>query len=868
MIPPPCARMAGQVHTVAPMKNKAMLSGFILPEHLHMPILIVSTALALAISMFLLMQGWLTIFQNIFYIPIILACVFYRKRGFVFSVLLAWIYFAMIVSVTEDRVVLEGALIRVFIFILVAAVTTLLSLIWSWREETLQRDEQFFRAIYETSSDLIHVLDTSGVITSTNKGNLAITGYSEEEFIGKSIKDYFTPASQEIFDNNFPILMEKGHNRVEVEFLCKDGSILDIDCSGSVVRDSSGAIRYFVVFQRDITKRKQVEEALLESETKFREIFNSANDAIEMIDYGDNRYPGKFIEVNDNACRMVQYTREELLTRSPFDISTDTYNRPLGEIMQEIATRGQSTFETEYRRKDGTIVPVEINSHLILLHGKKVILSVTRDITERKKNETALRENERLLSDIIEFLPDATFVIDKDRRVVSWNRAIEKMTGIPKKDIVGKGDYVYGLPFFGRNIPILIDSLFSPGAEINPRYTNVRHEAETINAEVLVSSLRGGEGAFVWATASPLYDKTGAIIGAIESIRDITENKKAETALKESFETFKTVMDSLDALVYAADMKTYELLFINEYGRQLFGDITGNLCWKSLQDGQSGPCPFCTNRDLVDSAGHPSGILTWEFKNTITGRWFECRDSAIQWVDGRTVRLEIATDITERKKAQDALRQANRQLNLLGSITRHDINNKISVILGYLRIAAMKSTDPVMEEIFGKIGSATSAIQSQIAFTKVYQDLGTHEPQWQDVDKILPRPSLPATITLHSFVQGILVFAAPMLEKVFFNLLDNSIRHGHHVTEIRVSSGYSGESLKIVWEDNGAGIPAYEKEKIFERGFGKNTGLGLFLVREILLLTEITIKETGEEGKGARFEITVPKGSWRIANGK
>jgi len=107
-----------------------------------------------------------------------------------------------------------------------------------------------------------------------------------------------------------------------------------------------------------------------------------------------------------------------------------------------------------------------------------------------------------------------------------------------------------------------------------------------------------------------------------------------------------------------------------------------------------------------------------------------------------------------------------------------------------------------------------------------------------------------------------------MLEKVFFNLLDNSIRHGQHVTEIRVSTGYSDDGLKIVWEDNGAGIPADEKERIFERGFGKNTGLGLFLVREILSLTEITIKETGEQGKGARFEIIIPKGSWRIAHGK
>ena len=102
-----------------------------------------------------------------------------------------------------------------------------------------------------------------------------------------------------------------------------------------------------------------------------------------------------------------------------------------------------------------------------------------------------------------------------------------------------------------------------------------------------------------------------------------------------------------------------------------------------------------------------------------------------------------------------------------------------------------------------------------------------------------------------------------MLERVFFNLLDNSVRHGEHVTEIRVSSLLDKNGLNIVWEDNGVGIPPDQKEKIFERGFGKNTGLGMFLTREILSLTDITIQETGEPGKGARFEITVPNGMWR-----
>lgn len=250
-------------------------------------------------------------------------------------------------------------------------------------------------------------------------------------------------------------------------------------------------------------------------------------------------------------------------------------------------------------------------------------------------------------------------------------------------------------------------------------------------------------------------------------------------------------------------------------------------------------------------------------------RWIYGRGKAIEWDEEGNVTRVIGTnaDITERRRAENALRQANRQLTLLSGITRHDILNKVTVILGYLGIAEQKCTDPDLGNYLKSIELATHAIQSQVEFTRVYQDLGTHEPQWQRLETILPTSQVPPTITLTADLQGVEVYTDLMLEKALFNLLDNSIRHGQHVTGIRVSSRQAGEDLMIVWEDDGAGIPLDEKEKVFIRGYGKNTGLGLFLVREILSLTGITIREAGIEGKGARFEITVPKGNYRFASG-
>jgi len=169
-----------------------------------------------------------------------------------------------------------------------------------------------------------------------------------------------------------------------------------------------------------------------------------------------------------------------------------------------------------------------------------------------------------------------------------------------------------------------------------------------------------------------------------------------------------------------------------------------------------------------------------------------------------------------------------------------------------------------MEALIEKLEAATRAIRSQIEFTRVYQDLGTHEPQWQDLGMIMHRIHVPKTVTLNTSVDGVEVFADPMLEKVFSNLLDNSVRHGQHVTSIRVSHSKSEEGITIIWEDNGGGIAEEEKERIFERGFGKNTGYGLFLVSEILSISGITIRETGTEGHGARFEISVPSGGYRL----
>jgi PAS domain S-box-containing protein len=157
-------------------------------------------------------------------------------------------------------------------------------------------------------------------------------------------------------------------------------------------------------------------------------------------------------------------------------------------------------------------------------------------------------------------------------------------------------------------------------------------------------------------------DEFDALMKAFHDMADALN--LSHKSLRENEARFRLVMDSLDALVYVADMDTYEILFINKSGRELFGDITGSICWQSLQSGKNGPCSFCSNKYLLDENGNIRDVYIWEFQNTVTERWYHLQDRAITWIDGRIVRLEIATDITERKLTEIKLAEESGRLQV------------------------------------------------------------------------------------------------------------------------------------------------------------------------------------------------------------
>lgn len=243
----------------------------------------------------------------------------------------------------------------------------------------------------------------------------------------------------------------------------------------------------------------------------------------------------------------------------------------------------------------------------------------------------------------------------------------------------------------------------------------------------------------------------------------------------------------------------------------------------------------------------------------------------------------FAEDITEQKIFEEEVRfheselnryalelsQVNKKLNILSTITRHDILNKLTGLQGYLELMKTESPEPRVQEYLAIQETIIQTIARQIRFTKDYQDIGIENPRWFDVRETFEKAvaNIPLqNISLTIDGGGLFVFADPMLEKVFYNLVENSTRHAGTLTRIRCMTETVGDCARIIIEDNGTGVPQRYKEAIFLRKHFKNTGFGLYLSREILGITGLSIQENGRQGHGARFEITIPPGKFRTGN--
>ena len=246
------------------------------------------------------------------------------------------------------------------------------------------------------------------------------------------------------------------------------------------------------------------------------------------------------------------------------------------------------TSRDEIEFKDGMVLD-RYSSPVIGRDGKYYgRIWIFHDITDHKRALEALRESEQRLSDIIDFLPDATFAVDREGKVIAWNRAMEEMTGVSRNDMIGQGDHAYTVPFYGERRQQLLDLLDKDDNEIVSKYQYVQRNGNTLYAETFTPALHGGKGAYVWATAGPIFDVLGNRIGAIESIRDITERKREQEVLQNNLKFLETLIETIPSPIFFKDRQGRYLGCNDAFARQIVGLPKENIIGKSVLNCRKG----------------------------------------------------------------------------------------------------------------------------------------------------------------------------------------------------------------------------------------------------------------------------------------
>ena len=390
-------------------------------------------------------------------------------------------------------------------------------------EELLRMSEEKYRQLFATVPDAIFIFDAeTRQFIDVNESALKLYGYTREEFLSMKLVDITAEPeeSEKVVKKTIAAKMDRVPLRYHRK---KDNTVFPVEASTSMF-DLEGRNVICVVI-RDITDRRRAEEAVRESEERYRTLFESTANPILVIDT-----EGNYVAGNKAALNFFQCTMDELLSKNIRDFIPPDRGRELVEIHNPLWASGE-TVETEYHMS-GSVKFMEMTVTPTTWQGKKVVLGIGKDITKRKQAEEALKESERRMTDIIDFLPDATIAIDRQGRVIAWNRAIEEMTGVKAEEMLGKGDYEYAVPFYGVRRPILLDLVLKPDKKIEQSYYSILEKQKDLLIVDTWVPLLKGKRAFLWAKASPLYDSKGDVIGAIESIRDITDRKQAEEALE------------------------------------------------------------------------------------------------------------------------------------------------------------------------------------------------------------------------------------------------------------------------------------------------------------------------------------------------
>ena len=722
-------------------------------------------------------------------------------------------------------------------------------------EEALRESEEKYRTLVEKANEAIMIAQDE-VFVFANSRMSELLGVPAGKLEGKPFIDFIWPEDRDRVVANYRkrIAGVTISDAYDFRIIGAGGRLKWVYLSAAAIPWKGKPATLNLV--TDITERKLAEETLRESEERYNSLFTNNYSISLLIDPES----GMIVDANAAACKYYGYSHEQIRGMGIYEINRIEKERVIRNLKEAKKKKERHFFSTHFLA-DGSRHNVEIYSGPILVNGKRLFYSIIHDITDRIKAEEELKTSRLFTERALTTTPALIYIYDvSEVRNVYTNRGIFEALGYTSEAISAMGQDLFS--------KILHPEDAGPVGQHHARFSTL---PDSTVAEIEYR-MKHADGSWRWLHSRDVVfqrSPDGAVKQILGSSIDITDRKQAEEALKKSEEKYRMLIEQTDEGVWIVG-SDYKTTFVNNRLAAMFGYTPQEMIGKQIRE-------FMPAEDMEVHSKRMRERL--EGKGDRFEQKFLRKDGSALWVIASVTPLlaeenrfsgafAMLADITERKLAEEALREANKKLHLLSSITRHDINNQMTALRGYTTMLQRKQPDSSFAEYFQKINAAAERISSMIRFTKEYESIGVTAPVWQDcrtlVDTAAKQAQLGQIIVKNDLPAGTEVFADPLVVKVFYNLMDNAMRYGGKITTIRFSDEEHDGDHVVVCEDDGDGVLAGEKDKIFERGFGKNTGLGLTLSREILDITGITIRETGEAGKGARFEMTVPKEAWRM----
>lgn len=489
------------------------------------------------------------------------------------------------------------------------------------------------------------------------------------------------------------------------------------------------------------------------------------------------------------------------------------------------------------------------------------VIEYLRDITDRRKAEDALRESDIRLKKLSYHVPGMIYQfvkrLDGSYCIPFTTEAIKEIFGCSPEDV--RDDFSpIAKVILPEDFDKVVGSIEYSGNHLTLWQCEYRVQVP------------GRPIRWLYGQSTPEKMADGSIVWHGFNT-DITERKLAEEMLRASEEKYRHLVDLAQEGILMNDADAV-IRFVNPKMAEMLGYHVDEIVGKTAFLFMNEQSAELAGRKLEERRRGLKGRYELDFvRKDGTLLRASLGVAPIKDKDGGFAgSLAVITDMTDRKRYEEALELANQKLNLLGQVTRHDALNQLAILMGWLQIAQEVVTEPPLPEYLMNVRTAAETVIRQLDFAGDYQKMGIAKPEWVDVKTAFLNSTAglgQGKITRSANVEGLEIYADMMFEKVFHNLADNSIRHGKKVTEIRLDHKKVGKDLLLIYEDNGIGIPVDEKVNLFKRGAGAHTGFGLFIARAILGITGITIEENGNPGHGVRFEMHVPSNGFRFKGG-